>query len=372
MTHLAVCLYVGVSPGLGSQISSPSKRIRRANTLKEKRQMRIARKKKQRQRYASNASELRRKISEQDGQLDDCEKKCVTYRCMAKTFWERWRYELEERKQHLAKEREFRFRAMHCIKSPGTTSTPSPTLPLIDRSMLANPIQCESDKDIFVGRGSFGVIKFQQYKGIPVAVKEFLPRTRAESVRYEASILLKLSHPYVPLLLGICINDYPFIMVMQYHGVDGRCVTLQKELIQKKVIPSGSYQSWLIMSSELAEAIRYLHEDVNIIHNDIKADNVVLSNSFTHQELHSKLNFQIVLVDFGKATMKDKGHLYKLNFHEKEQYRIRYCHLAPELIEATMKQCVLSDVYSLGKLLVRIVDSACLRIALCTEKPRDL
>ena len=322
--------------------------------------MRISRKKKQRRRYATDVGELRRQVADREGQLNDAEKKCVTYRCMAKTYWERWRYELEERKDDLMKERQFRFSVMHCVKSPGVAAAPSPTLPLIDRSMLADPIQCESDKDIFVGRGSFGVIKFQQYRGIQVAVKEFLPRTRAESVRYEASILLKLSHPYVPLLLGICTNEYPFIMVMQYHGIDGRCVTLQKELSQKKIFPSGSYQSWLVMMSELAEAIRYLHEDVNIIHNDIKADNVVLSNSFTRQALHSKFNFQIVLVDFGKATTKDKGHLYKLSFHEREQYRIRYHHLAPEVIEGTMKQCVVSDVYSLGKLFGRIVHGACL------------
>lgn len=350
-------IYVFVTVDSESQVSSASKRIRRANTLEEKRRMRIARKKKQRRRYATNASELRHQIAEREIQLDDCEKRCVTYRCMSKTYWERWRYELEERKDDLMKERQFRFNVTHCVKSPGFMSTPSPTLPIIDHSMLTDPIQCESDKDIFVGRGSFGIIKFQQYRGIQVAVKEFLPRTRAESVRYEASILLKLSHPYVPLLLGICTSEYPFIIVMQYHGIDGRCVTLQKELIQKQILPSGSYHSWLVMISELAEAIRYLHEDVNIIHNDIKADNVVLSNSFTHQVLHSKLNFQIVLVDFGKATMKDKGHL---GFHEREQYRIRYHHLAPEVIDGTMKQCVVSDVYSLGKLFGRIVQSACL------------
>ena len=252
------------------------------------------------------------------------------------------------------------------IKSPGVSLSSSsiPTLPLIDRSMLTNPTQYglsnTRDKDVFVGRGSFGVIKFQQYRGIQVAVKEFLPRTRAESVKYEANILLKLSHPYVPLLLGICTSKYPFIMVMQYHGIDGRCVPLHKELVQKIAIPSGSYQSWIILCSELAEAIRYLHDDVNIIHNDLKADNVVLSNSFTQQALHSILNVQVVVVDFGKATEKDRGHLYTLNFHEKEQYRFRYRHLAPEVFEGTMKQCILSDVYSLGKLLGQISSSACL------------
>ena len=229
--------------------------------------------------------------------------------------------------------------------SVASSSSSIPTLPLVDSSMLTNPTQYGSnarDKAVFVGRGSFGVVKFQQYRGIQVAVKEFLPHTRAESVRYEASILLKLSHPYVPLLLGICTSKYPFIMVIQYHGIDGRCVTLYKELTQRIAIPSGTYQSWIILCSELAEAIQYLYDDVNIIQ---KADNVVLSNSFTQQSLHSNLNVQIVVIDCGKATEKDRGHLYTLNFHEKQQYHLRYHHLATELIEDTMKQCVLT-VYS--------------------------
>ena len=244
--------------------------------MEEKRSMRRARKKRQQQRYAMGAMELRKKISEQEDQLRDSERKGITYRCMAKTYWERWRYELEERKKDVAKQREFRFKMRYFVKSPGVASSSSsiPTLPLIDRSMLTNPTQYGSnarDKDVFVGRGSFGIIKFQQYRGIQVAVKEFLPHTRAESVRHEASILLKLSHPYVPLLLGICTSEHPFIMVMQYHGIDGRCVTLYKELTQRVAIPSGAYQSWIILCSELAEAIRYLHDDVNIIHNDLKS-----------------------------------------------------------------------------------------------------
>ena len=37
---------------------------------------------------------------------------------------------------------------------------------------------------------------------------------------------------------------------------------------------------------------------------------------------------------------------------------VTYHHLAPQLIEGTMKQCVLTNVYSLGKLLGRITSSA--------------
>ena len=48
----------------------------------------------------------------------------------------------------------------------------------------------------------------------------------------------------------------------------------RKEIIQKKVIPCGLYQTWIFLCGELAEAFRYLHDDAGVLHNDLKSDNV--------------------------------------------------------------------------------------------------
>ena len=216
--------------------------------------------------------------------------------------------------------------------------------------MLSNLIghgNKKNDVELYVGRGSFGIVKFQAYRSLPLAVKEILPHTCAYSVRFEANILL--THPYLPLLFGICTTEEPYIMVMQYHSVDGRCTTLQKEIIQKKVIPCGSYQTWIVLCGELAEAFRYLHDDAGVLQNDLKSDNV-LTNSFTQQASHSIFNFHIVVVDFGKAPEKDKGRRYELTFQEIEQYRVRFPHLAPEVIDGSSKQTIRSDMYALGRL----------------------
>ena len=93
--------------------------------MEEKTSMRRARKKRRQQRYAMEAMELHNKISEQEGQLRDSESKGITYRCMAKTYWERWRYELEERKKDVAKEREFRFKMRYFVKSTGVSLSSS-------------------------------------------------------------------------------------------------------------------------------------------------------------------------------------------------------------------------------------------------------
>ena len=68
---------------------------------------------------------------------------------------------------------------------------------------------------LFVGRGSFGIVKYQIYHGIHVAVKEFLPRTVSDSVETEAQLMSKLYHPYLPLLFGICTSKIPYILVME-------------------------------------------------------------------------------------------------------------------------------------------------------------
>lgn len=146
--------------------------------------------------------------------------------------------------------------------------------------MLTNPSSlgdAPSDEDIFVGRGSFGVVKYQEFRGIDVAVKEFLPHTLAADVQKEGQILSKLCHPYLPLLFGIATDKYPYIIVMQYHAVDGKCITLHRELSRSNARIISNSHSWLILCAQICEALRYLHDDAKIIHNDLKCDNILLT-----------------------------------------------------------------------------------------------
>ena len=66
----------------------------------------------------------------------------------------------------------------------------------IDPTMLRNPVIDAKEREHFVGRGCFGVVKVQLFRGIQVAVKEFLPRSLKADVMHEASILVGLCHPY--------------------------------------------------------------------------------------------------------------------------------------------------------------------------------
>ena len=54
---------------------------------------------------------------------------------------------------------------------------------------------------------------------------------------------------------------------------------------------------WLILSLQILQAFTYLHEEVQVIHNDVTTKNVLVTNSFTDDTV-----VQIVVTDFGKAS----------------------------------------------------------------------
>ena len=105
----------------------------------------------------------------------------------------------------------------------------------IDPVMLVN--LTSSDEDAYVGRGSFAVVKLQSFRGLKVAVKELLPQTLMTDVLHEASMLTKLSHPYVPYLFGVCTHQRPYRIIMQFEGITqrDRPLTVQEAILKKSV-----------------------------------------------------------------------------------------------------------------------------------------
>ena len=214
----------------------------------------------------------------------------------------------------------------------------------IDASML---VDIDDSDSSYVGRGSFGLVKAQRYRGILVAVKEFLPRTLAEDVMHEAQILASLCHPYIPCLLGVCMSAKPFRLVMQFEGhvVDGvpKGLTLLDLLDSKSGMQVIScVEEWILVCVQLAEVLSYLNNDANILHNDIKSDNILIA------KISSVSEYQVILADFGKATQRSEGKHYHLSLIEQAEYTRKYTHLAPEVINGESRQSIYSDIISYG------------------------
>lgn len=211
-----------------------------------------------------------------------------------------------------------------------------PNLRQIDRALLTKLKQ-----DSFLGKGAFGSVELCRFHGYCVAVKEFSEHTKLQNVIEEATIMSKLSHYNLPYLFGICTCDLPYSLVSRFCGINGSSLTVQDAMGRKEC----SCFPWFSIMLESADALDYLH-NVGYLHNDIKGDNLLLTNDTSLPEEHD--NVHAVLNDFGKSTELTKGKIYNLTVTQKQKYYKCHSHIAPEVIEGSASQSTRSDIFSLG------------------------
>ena len=102
---------------------------------------------------------------------------------------------------------------------------------------------------------------------------------------------------------------------------------------------------------QVTTGLNCMHTKYQVIHNDIKSDNICLASSFT-----TAMCVQAVIVDFGKACNVTNGKSYKLSDIQKEQYKKDHPHIAPDLRDGACKQSILSDIFALGRV-IKLVNS---------------
>ena len=90
--------------------------------------------------------------------------------------------------------------------------------------------------------------------------------------------------------------------------------------------------------------------DRHILHNDLKSNNVLL-------EKQKELHWNPVIIDFRKARfITDPKPLMSLTASSQKSYKRRYLHNAPEIVAGSGRQSVSSDVFSLRKIVLDILD----------------
>ena len=100
----------------------------------------------------------------------------------------------------------------------------------------------------------------------------------------------------------------------------------------------SKYQ-WVSIARQVLERISFLHQ-LTILHNDIKADNVILLGEF---------RAAVKIIHFGKSTLLSNPLKYSLNYAERMKYNKYHRHLAYELRnETNIYQSVSTDTYSIG------------------------
>ncbi|KAL8173998.1 UNVERIFIED_CONTAM: hypothetical protein K2H54_036370 [Gekko kuhli] len=191
-----------------------------------------------------------------------------------------------------------------------------------------------------LGTGGFGnVIRWHHKEtGEQIAIKqcrqELSPRNR-ERWCLEIQIMKRLNHPNVVAardvpegMQNLAPNDLPLLAMEYCQGGD-----LRRYLNQLDNCCGLQERSILILLSDIASALRYLHEN-RIIHRDLKPENIVL------QQGDGRLIHKII--DLGYAKELDQGSLCT-SFVGTLQY------LAPELLEQ-LKYTVTVDYWSFGTL----------------------
>ena len=135
---------------------------------------------------------------------------------MSRTFWERWRWELEKRKDMLLMNR----RTYSHVVSSGEAKL---WINEIDAKFLSNPTISGEQKECFLGRGSFGIVRLMMYRSLHVAVKQLHVKSFGEDVQREAEIMASLSFlsslAYVlrPSHLGLLCNSMVFLVDLIYQ-----------------------------------------------------------------------------------------------------------------------------------------------------------
>uniref|UniRef100_A0A8C5SP80 IkappaB kinase n=1 Tax=Laticauda laticaudata TaxID=8630 RepID=A0A8C5SP80_LATLA len=218
---------------------------------------------------------------------------------------------------------------------PSPSPSPSPPAPL---QPLSSCGQWEMRERL--GTGGFGNVLRWQHKetGEQIAIKQCrqeLSLRNRERWCLEIQIMKRLNHPNVVAardvpegMQNVAPNDLPLLAMEYCQGGD-----LRRHLNQFENCCGLREKEILILLSDIASALRYLHEN-RIIHRDLKPENIVL------QQGEERLIHKII--DLGYAKELDQGSLCT-SFVGTLQY------LAPELLEQ-QKYTVTVDYWSFGTL----------------------
>lgn len=99
-------------------------------------------------------AKLKTDIDNKHSELKMSQNKMQMYKNMARTYWERWRWESQKRKESsvpLSRHHQSSLR-------PSTTDLDIKLLPQINSAMLTNLTEGLNN---YIGRGSFGIVKLQ-------------------------------------------------------------------------------------------------------------------------------------------------------------------------------------------------------------------
>ena len=188
-----------------------------------------------------------------------------------------------------------------------------------------------------LGDGEFGEIKQVQIKTLNIVVAAKVPKIELSKMAMlaETIVLLTLSgHINFPFCFGLLSNK---IVLMEYFGSFQSGFWKSCQNFSQKQRSGMTMKELKDICKGVLNAIIFLH-DRHILHNDIKADNIVIAN-------------EIKMIDFGKATMLTSPLEYNIapGTAINSTYNTIHRHIAHELRNVPgSKQSIKTGIYSVG------------------------
>ena len=186
----------------------------------------------------------------------------------------------------------------------------------------------------WIGKGAFGfVVKAIDLaaNGVIVAAKMInmtQSRTLGVYVRKETELWQKLSHPNIVKMITSFTETETMVMVMEY--VDGE--DMFDRISRRGPVEEAQARIWF---KQLSTAIFYLHDSQNIVHRDIKLENILVDTS----------KGLVKLCDFGLAKL-DLDQKLSQEFCGSTEYQ------PPEMLHRLEHSSRKSDVWALGEVYV--------------------
>jgi len=195
-----------------------------------------------------------------------------------------------------------------------------------------------------IGEGSFGVVYRGEWRTTPVAIKElkvkFMKKQELDEFHREVGIMEKLRSPYIVNFVGAVLTEQHLSIVTEFmkHGsVKSALNKARKKKSDKIHNPSVK----LRIALDAAHGLAFLHGN-NIIHRDVKNDNLLIVSLSHHSPVTVKLT------DFGTSRSSSMA------IHVEMTAGVGTpAFMAPEILDSK-PYSKSADVYSFGILMYEL------------------
>ncbi|KAL7717125.1 protein serine/threonine kinase [Entamoeba marina] len=227
-------------------------------------------------------------------------------------------------------------------------------LPLI----FSTPISTRIDYDELViekqiGEGGFGIVYKGIFRGYTVAIKKMknANEEQLEEFEKEVAMLDKFRSDYIVHFYGAVFIPNKICMVTEFAQYG----SLQ-DLMKKRFDDPIEENMKLKIISDAAKGLQYLHSN-NILHRDIKPDNILVTSLDNNIDINGKLT------DFGASRNVN------LLFHDMTltKYVGSPAYMAPEVLKRD-KYFIKADIYSFGVTLYETIQWSIIYKGICTYR----